>query len=540
MAGSSSYKGQDLKDMFAAGTSWLEKNVPEINAINVFPVPDGDTGINMFLTMQSSMEEAYRAPDSNASAVIKAMSDGALIGARGNSGVILSQILRGLSRGLEEKDAFIGEDFAQALGQASELAYKSLTQPVEGTMLTVIRDMAEAAKEFTGDDLVLLLEKVVSAAKASVARTPLLLPVLREAGVVDAGGQGLYVLFDGALRYLAGEVEMLQVRKPQLVASSVALTPKVVSLETKDKFFGYCTEFLLRGDNLNLKRIQRRLHKQGESLIVAGDEHTVHIHIHSRNPGAILSHATRLGTLHQLKIQNMDDQHVDFLTMQQERLPLGIAIIAIAPGDGLKDVLESLGATVVPGGQTMNPSVKEILRAVETSPSSQVIILPNNRNIILTAEQAKNLTTKEIAVVPAKTIPQGIAAILSFNPEDGLSQNIQTMTQAIDNVTTVEITKAVRKTQINGIQVRKNQFIGLVDDENLVSAGHELEEVIFEAVDKAGAQKASVVTIYYGAKTSGPQAENIAQELKDRFPELQEVDVIHGGQPHYGYIISIE
>ncbi|MFH1087084.1 MAG: DAK2 domain-containing protein [Chloroflexota bacterium] len=539
MTGDSTYNGQDLKQMFAAGSDWLDKNVSQINAINVFPVPDGDTGTNMHLTMQSSLEEAERVEGTSASVVMKALSDGALIGARGNSGVILSQIMRGMSRSLGDKDTFTSLDFAQALCQASDIAYKSLTKPVEGTMLTVIRDMSQAARRFADSNLTSLLHKTVLAARDSVARTPLLLPVLRQAGVVDAGAQGLYVLFEGALGYLEGDTEMLLAKRPQVVAASVALTARALPGKANGKF-GYCTEFLLRCDKLNMPSLRRHLQRRGDSLVIAGDEGAVHVHIHSPNPGAVLSYVTDLGTVHQIKIQNMDDQHVDFLAMQQERLPLGIGVVAVAPGDGLKDVLESLGAAVVPGGQTMNPSVKEILRAVAANPCSQIIILPNNRNIILAAEQVKQLTAKETVVVPTETVPQGIAALLSFNPEEDVSQNVTTMTQALKAVRTIEVTRAARKTQLDGIEVKRGQFIALLDGENLVAAGDNADAALFAAVDKADARQASVLTIYYGANTTVDQAEEAAQEFRNRYPHLQAVDVVFGGHPHYNYVVSIE
>ena len=537
--------GQELRDMFAAGSSWLEKSVPDINAINVFPVPDGDTGTNMFLTMRSTMEEADRAPLNNVAAVVKAMAQGALMGARGNSGVILSQFFRGLAKGLAEKESITGSDWALALSEASRTAYKGLSQPVEGTMLTVIRDAstaAEVAAQTDPDDLTIVAEAAVEAAKDSVARTPLLLPVLREAGVVDAGGQGVYILLEGALRYLRGEMEEMQYRSPQMVTADLPLSPTAAELVVEpEEPYGYCTNFLLEGQKLDPDRIRKKMEDKGQSIVVVGDETTVRVHIHTYDPGSVIRYATSLGTLHQLQVQNMDDQHVGFVEMQRGKLPASdIAVVAVASGNGVREVLRSLGAAaVVSGGQTMNPSVQEILQAVESVPSQKVVLLPNNKNIIPTASQVQPLTSKEVAVVPTRTFPQGVAALIAFNYEDSLKQNAQAMEEAIATVKTVEVTNAVRDTRMKGLKVSKGQAIAIVDDEELVAAGDSMAEVVFEALDKAGVESAEVVTMYYGADVEVAQAEQIIQELRNKHPGKQ-VEMVSGGQPHYGYVVSLE
>jgi DAK2 domain fusion protein YloV len=537
--------GQELRDMFAAGSSWLEKSVADINAINVFPVPDGDTGTNMFLTMRSTMEEADRAPLNNVAAVVKAMAQGALMGARGNSGVILSQFFRGLAKGLAEKESITGSDWALALSEASRTAYKGLSQPVEGTMLTVIRDAsaaAEVAAQTDPDDLTIVAEAAVEAAKDSVAKTPLLLPVLREAGVVDAGGQGIYILLEGALRYLRGEMEEMQYRSPQMVTANLPLSSRAAELMAEpEELYGYCTNFLLEGQKLNTDRIRKKLEDKGQSVVVVGDETTVRVHIHTYDPGSVIRYATSLGTLHQLQVQNMDDQHVGFVEMQRGKLPASdIAVVAVASGNGVREVLRSLGAAaVVSGGQTMNPSVQEILQAVESVPSQKVVLLPNNKNIIPTASQVQPLTSKEVAVVPTRTFPQGVAALIAFNYEDSLKKNAQAMEEAIATVKTVEVTNAVRDTRMKGLKVSKGQAIAIVDDEELVAAGDSMAEVVFEALDKAGVESAEVVTMYYGADVEVAQAEQIIQELRNKHPDKQ-VEIVSGGQPHYGYVVSLE
>lgn len=539
-----SVAGQDLREMFAAATSWLEKNSADIDALNVFPVPDGDTGTNMLLTMRSTMEEAYRAPDHSASGVAKAMAKGALMGARGNSGVILSQIWRGLAKGLEGKESFTAADLANALQQSALIAYKALSDPVEGTMLTVIKDAAAAAQAQVADgndDVKSLLEATLNAAGDSVADTPRLLKVLRDAGVVDAGGQGLYTILEGALRYLKGEAELMRLRKPQIIVSELPhTTPLSQAAGVEEVPYGYCTEFMLKGEKIDTDAIRKRLEKKGESLMVVGDDSTVRIHIHTLDPGNIIHFATKLGTMHQVSIRNMDEQHQDFLEMQKERMPTtDTAVIAVASGDGLAEVFSSLGvAAVVPGGQTMNPSIKDLLQAVEATFSDKVIILPNNKNIVLTANQVQSLTKKTIGVVPTKSIPQGVAALLSFDYEADLNTNTRIMEKALSSIRSIEITRAVRSTKVNGLKIKRKQPIGLLDGD-LVAVGDNNTDVINQVLAKVDLDKAEVVTIYYGADAEATEAEQVGASLREQYPQLQ-IEVIRGGQPHYSYIISIE
>jgi len=535
--------GQILKEMFASGTVWLEKGAPDINAINVFPVPDGDTGTNMVLTMKSALEEAKRNSDNDVSSITKSLAHGALMGARGNSGVILSQFWRGLAKGLEGKTQFNGREFAKALAKASRTAYEGIVNPVEGTILTVLKDASKAAEEVVKNDdaLVSVLEAAVKSAEDSVARTPSLLPVLKEAGVVDAGGQGLCVLLDGALQFLKGESHKMQYRMPRLVAAESELAPRTAQMPTQLEMpHGYCTNFVLEGQNFNLGKIEKDLKKKGQSLIVTGDDSLVRVHIHSFEPGEILKYATRLGKLHQITINNMDDQYAKFIKMQRERMPsLDITMVTVAAGGGFFEIFNSLGnAIIVPGGQTMNPSVRELLQAVESAPSDNVILLPNNKNVISAASQVQSLTSKKVRVIPARSIPQGIAAFLAFNYDMNLEQNAQAIEEAISKVRTIEVTRAVRKTRLNDLEIKKGQFIAILNDEDLIARGDKIGGVIFEALGKAGAEKAEIVTIYYGAEIEAVEAEEIAQEIRDRYHT--EVEVVYGGQPHYNYIISLE
>lgn len=526
--------------MFAAGTNWLEKSAADIDALNVFPVPDGDTGTNMLLTMRSSLDEAYRVPNHHAAAIAEAMAKGALMGARGNSGVILSQIWRGLATAFAGKETFNGSDLAHALVLGSQRAYSGLSNPVEGTILTVIKEAAAAAqKRADGDssDVIAIMEAAVSAASEAVANTPNLLKVLRDAGVVDAGGQGLYTLLEGALRYLRGEVQLMQFRKPQIIVSSAtaARLPLIV-----EEPCGYCTEFLLKGEKLKPERMQKNLEKKGQSLIVVGDESTVRVHIHTLNPGGIISYATSLGSLHQISIRNMDEQHQDFLEMQKERQPVAdTSIIAVVSGDGLVDIFRSLGiAEIVPGGQTMNPSTKDLLKGVESALSDKVIILPNNSNVVLTANQVQSLTKKHIKVVPTETIPQGVAAVLAFDYEADVETNTELMEKARSAVRSIEITRAIRSAQLDGLTIKRRQAIGFLD-RALVAVDDEAIDVLNKTLNKIGRDKPEVITVYYGADVKQADAEEISANIRQRYPEAQ-IEVVRGGQPHYEYIISVE
>ena len=539
-----SINGHELREMFATATSWLEKSASDIDALNVFPVPDGDTGTNMLLTMRSSIEEANRTGDSSAWEVAQAMARGALMGARGNSGVILSQIWRGLAQGLAEKESFTGSDLADALQLASTMAYKGISNPVEGTILTVVREASSASQvqaSSDSNDLISVMEAIVNAANESVANTPTLLPVLREAGVVDAGGQGLYTILEGALRYLRGEAEQMQFRKPQMILSNIPQPVRLPQMMAAEEVpFGYCTEFLLKGEELSLDKIRTRLQKKGQSLIVVGDETTARVHIHTLDPGNIIRYATSLGTMHQVSVRNMDEQHQDFLEMQRERAPeVDIATIAVVSGDGLADVFTSLGVTaIVAGGQTMNPSTKDLLQAVRAVASDKVIILPNNKNIVLTAEQVQSLTDKRIEVVPTQTIPQGVAALLTFDYEADFETNAQLMREAQSTVKTIEITRAVRSAQLDGLKITKRQTIGLLDGE-LLGAGRNAIDVLKKMLTKLDLQKSEVITIYYGVDTTPDEAEQVSASIREQYPQLQ-VEVVRGDQPHYNYIVSIE
>ena len=527
--------GRELKGMFSAATRWLERSAQSINTLNVFPVPDGDTGTNMLLTMRAAMEEVSLSTDGDAASIANAMAKGTLMGARGNSGVILSQIFRGLAKGMDGKRSFNGSDLADSLAQSSLYAYKGMSKPVEGTILTVIREAADAALARSAgndSDVLAIMEAVVDEARESVARTPSLLPVLRQAGVVDAGGQGLFVLLEGALRYLRGDLEEGESAPPEPAAIPV------MSPAEEDRY-GYCTEFLLEGKGLDAEAIREKLTGIGESVLVVGDDAMVRAHVHTFDPGAALSYATSLGTLKQVKVENMDEQHRDFIVAQTQPTAADISIVAVVSGKGLTDAFYSIGATiVVPGGETMNPSVQELLQAVESSPSDNAVILPNNPNILLAAKQVPDLTRKKVEIVPAKTVPQGIAALLAFNPEATLEENAAAMKSALSTVRTGEVTTAVRSMEIDGFSVKQGQAIAFLDRKP-VAAEDSMSAAVLNLLSRISIDQDGLVTIFYGANTYSGEAEKIAEVIRERYTG-QEIEVVAGGQPHYDYIISVE
>ncbi len=530
--------GQELRQLFAASTAWLERHAAYVNSLNVFPVPDGDSGTNMLLTMQAAMKEVGTSPEHSAGAICKLLSHGALLGARGNSGVILSQIIRGFARTIEKKEVINANDFAAAMVEAARTAYKGVVKPVEGTILTVIRESADAATMAAAqsNDLRIVLSKTVEAARIAVLKTPSLLPVLKEAGVVDAGGQGLLVILEGALKYLNGE-------PMELVATGVS-AQALEKLE-REEGWGFDIQFHIRGPNLDVEAIRKKIASMGESALIVGDESLVKVHVHAPTPGAILDYGCSVGTITNIIVENMQEQYIDFMAGQSTHPPVtseeiaGIATIAVAPGAGLARVFESLGVgKIVAGGQTMNPSTQDLLNAINAVRSDQVIVLPNNKNIIPAAEQAKLLTTKQLVIVPTKTIPQGIAALLAFNFQSDLASNLKAMERAANHIKTLEITIATRSVKLDGLDVKEGNFIALIDDE-LKGAGEDRTALALEMLERMGAQEAEIITLYYGEAITANEAEGLAEKIRQTYP-AQAIEVVNGGQPHYHFIISVE
>jgi DAK2 domain fusion protein YloV len=532
--------GQGLKRLLKASTAWLERHTDAINSLNVFPVPDGDTGTNMLLTMQAALEEVANSPERSVSAIAHTAAHGALMGARGNSGVILSQILRGVARSLDRKEEFNAPEFASAMEEATATAYKGVIKPVEGTILTVVREATGAAVTAATEeeDLRLVLEKVVNEAQESVARTPSLLSVLAKAGVVDAGGQGLFIILEGMLRYIRGET----------VEVDFALETAVDLHVPSEDEYGYDVQFILQGQDLNLEEIRDTIAAMGESTLVVGDSTTIKVHIHTEEPGTPLNYGARMGSLSKIIVENLQEQYQEFilgqaqppvtLSMTSEEV-CDIATVVVAQGPGMVRVFESLGASaVVPGGQTMNPSTEELLKAAENLQTDQVIILPNNSNIILAAQQAQRLSEKNIRIVPTRTIPQGVSALLAFNYQADLDTNAGVMERAAGEVETAEITIATRAVQLNGVDVKKGEVIGLLN-ETLAASGDAPEQVVEEVLRQMKAEGYEIITIYYGENITQGEAEAMAAKISQDYPE-QEIELVNGGQPHYLYILSAE
>ena len=532
--------GRGLKRLVRFGLAWLEKHQQAINSLNVYPVPDGDTGTNMLLTMQSAYQEIHDSPEEEVGVIAHKVAHGALMGARGNSGVILSQIFRGFARELEGLSAFNTVEFAAALREAAATAYKGVIKPVEGTMLTVARESAEAAVAAAASsrDLRWVLQQVVREAHESVTRTPTLLPVLAEAGVVDAGGQGLLVILEGMLRYARGE----QVDVDADLDTAVDLQP--FHLEAEEGY-GYDIQFIVHGENLNVEQIRETIASMGDCALVVGDSRAVKVHVHSPEPGTPLNYGASQGSISRVIIENMQEQYQDFILSKAQRPatpvePLsGIGTVVVAPGPGLSRVFESLGASaVVSGGQTMNPSTEDILNAAEAIPAEEVIILPNNKNIIMAAEQAQSLSTKSINVVRTITVPQGISALLALNYQSDLVTNARIMAEAASATETIEITTAVRAAKIDKVKVKKGETIGLINGKLVVKAGSP-DKAILEALERTEAQDYEIVTLYYGESVTADDAQRVADLIGEQFPD-QEIEVVDGGQPHYSYILSVE
>jgi DAK2 domain fusion protein YloV len=532
--------GQGLKRLFQASLQWLGQHTGVINSLNVFPVPDGDTGTNMFLTLQAAYTEIKDQPDQQASAIVQRASRGALMGARGNSGVIFSQILRGMAQGLEGKEDFGSVEFAQALREGSKVAYQAVIKPVEGTILTVIREVSEQAVDVASQlsDLRELMTFIVHAAQESVARTPSLLPVLRDAGVVDAGGQGLYVALEGMSRYLQGQTLI----SDQALSEAVDLQ----AAQPEREGYGYDVQYVIEGHDLDVERIRAGVAALGDSVLVVGDSSAVKVHVHTPMPGDPLNFGATHGSLSRVIVENMQEQYHDFIMGQAgpviqraEEPELAIATIVISPGPGLDKLFESLGGNVIiPGGQTMNPSTEQIVEAIQSARSQQVIILPNNSNIIMAAEQAQALSDKHVRVIHTKSVPQGVSALLSYNFNADLDNNARAMERSAQEVRTAEITTAIRDVRVNGLDVREGQIIGLVDGE-LTTVGADLDEVVFDVLRQMEGDEAEVLTLYYGETVSSEDSQILAEKIEAQYPEA-EIEVVDGGQPHYHYIMSAE
>jgi DAK2 domain fusion protein YloV len=536
--------GADLKKMIITGARVLKNYREVINVLNTFPVPDGDTGTNMDLTMRTALAELEKVPEDSVSSVAGALAMGSLLGARGNSGVILSQLFRGFARSLEGKAVVGTREFAHALQEGVNTAYNAVMKPVEGTILTVAKDSARAAVNASSRGLgfIELMSEVVDQAAITLERTPDLLPVLKEAGVVDSGGKGLLHIYEGFLFELKGET--VEVKEEVLPEKTEVIRPQEF-FRTEDIEFAYCTELMVRGERLNPDAIRDLIAGLGDSVLAVGDEKIVKVHIHTNNPGQVLEKCLLHGSLHNLKIENMRDQHGEILFDGKETVTTvpaevdGIAVISVSVGSGLTEIMKSLGVhKLIQGGQTMNPSTEDFLQAVKDLPQREIIILPNNKNIVLAAEQVRELVEKEIRVIRSRSIPQGIAAMLAFNPEAEIDENEEAMAEAVKKVKSGQVTYAICDSRINGKDIRENDIIAIFDEE-LAVAGSDVNQVVKDLVFKMAGEDDEIITLYYGepvdADTAGLLRDELAAIYSDRDVELYE-----GGQPLYYYIISVE
>ena len=547
-----------LSRMFLAGAKNLEAKKEWINELNVFPVPDGDTGTNMTLTIMSAAAEVGALGDTDMESLAKAISSGSLRGARGNSGVILSQLLRGFTRGVRKYEELDAPLIAAAMERGVETAYKAVMKPKEGTILTVAKEAALKAVEIAEEmeDLEEFFREVFVHAEATLAKTPEMLPVLKEAGVVDSGGQGLLEVFRGAVDgFLGKEVDYSQFEK-----SAAPSVTKISPQAEADIKFGYCTEFIIMLDK-ELPEEEEHSFKEflmsiGDSIVLVADDEIVKVHVHTNHPGQAIERALTYGSLSRMKIDNMREEHQEKLIKDAEKLaaqqaeeeeakaaeqpPKEVGFISVSAGGGLTSIFKDLGVDyLIEGGQTMNPSTEDMLNAIAKVNAKTIYIFPNNKNIILAANQARDLTEdKEIVVVPTKTVPQGISAIISFVPEKNGEENLEAMMEAVSRVKTGQITYAVRDTRIDDKEIHEGDIMG-IGDSGILAVGKTKEEVAKETIASMMDEDGEIISLYYGADTEEADAEALAEELEAMYPDC-EIEVNQGGQPIYYYIISVE
>lgn len=538
--------GSVFRKMIMAGASLLEQNKKLVDALNVFPVPDGDTGTNMFLTIKSASSEVNNCINNSMDSLCEAYAKGALRGARGNSGVITSQILKGLTSVLGQYQEITTKIFAKAIQEGANIAYKAVTKPKEGTILTVIRTMAETAVEAAKkhQDFEEFMEIVLDKGEEILQKTPEMLPVLKKAGVVDAGGRGLIVLFTGYYKALCGDETLTfnfdDAKPVQSVDDVIADINNLADIE-----FGYCTEFMIihmlkKTTEADIDKLREKLMEIGDSVLCIGDLSLVKVHVHTNEPNRALAYALGLGEIWNIKIENMREQNRELkknMKKVEELKPLGM--VSVAPGEGLANLFTDLTVDqIIAGGQTMNPSAADIANAVSKVPAEAVFVFPNNKNIILAAEQAKALAEKPIYVVPTKNVPEGIAASLAFNPEASPEENLEAMTAALESVKAGSVTYAVRATHVDGFDLSVGEIIGL-DDKAILAKGSDVQTTTEKLVEKLVDEESVNITLFYGEDINEEDAEKLRASLEEKYPNC-EVTAIYGGQPVYYYIVSVE
>ena len=552
---------QDFRAMVEIGEMRLSENAEFVNSLNVFPVPDGDTGTNMMLSFKSGAERVANSTATTVGDLAQDLAKGLLMGARGNSGVILSQLFRGFSKAVVGKEVITGEELAQAFTNGVETAYKAVMKPVEGTILTVARESAKRGvrKLETSNDIIEVMGSVLRGAEKSLAKTPDLLPVLKEVGVVDSGGQGLVFIYNGFFEALTGEdvpVQSLQSNKIDL--TSVAHHESGVDYEhvsTGDIKFGYCTEIMVKigegetvVDTFDYDTFRNYLNELGDSLLVVADDEIIKVHVHTERPGEVMNYGQRFGSLMKVKVDNMRLQHEEVLktdytakvkeAVQKQKAEYGI--VAVAAGEGVQELFKSMGVTtIINGGQTMNPSTEDILQAVKEAHAEKVIVLPNNKNIQMAANQAAEVSEDAaVAVVATRTISEGLASLLAFNPEASLEDNQAAMSEQMALVSSGQITNAVRDTNIDGVEIKKDDFMGIVDGKILVSIA-DRKEATLATIDKMIDEDSEILTIIYGEDADASEVEEITEAVEAKYPDV-EVEVHEGNQPVYTYLLSVE
>ena len=544
--------GLVLAEMIDLGSKNLAKNAEKINSLNVFPVPDGDTGTNMNLSMSSGAKETAANVVENIGELGKSFSKGLLMGARGNSGVILSQLFRGMSQHIADKKEVNAKEFADAIQNGVSIAYKAIIKPVEGTILTVAREAAEAGLKAAENttSVVEVMEAIYVEAQASLKRTPDLLPILKEVGVVDSGGQGLVCVYQGFVAALKGEkIEGLESVETNVVDMQFEDDHDMDFMSPEDIVYGFCTEFTVRLDkekkDFNEDKFREDMSKFGDSLLVISDSEYVKIHVHTETPGDVFNYGQQYGELIKIKSDNMREQHREVLRKQEAKqatTPKELkeqAMISISMGAGLSKVLSSMGVDyIVEGGQTMNPSTEDIMKAIKEVNAKNIFIFPNNKNIQLAAKQAAELAEENVFVIESKTAPQGLAAVMVFNPQASADENFANMQEVLSTVSTLEVTHAVRDTNIEGVEIKKDEFMGIKDGKIVVS-NLSLNTVLEELLEKSIDEDKEIVTLYLGEESTEEYTDFLEQLIEEKYPDI-EVVLIESGQPLYPYIIGVE
>lgn len=541
--------GRDFYNMVVNASNKLLEQSDFVNALNVFPVPDGDTGTNMSMTFKAAVKEIENMDADSIGEVSKRLAKGALMGARGNSGVILSQILRGVSKGLEGKKEVDAVEFAIGFFEGSKSAYKAVMRPTEGTILSVIRAASEAAVASQAKDIVSLMEEVTNSAKVMLDKTPELLPALKKAKVVDSGGMGLYIILQGMFEALKNGITA-EIKDIAVGTSNNTVAQATEEIDIK---FGYCTEFIILGDAKHAKDFQSQIESLGDSMIVVGYDDVIKVHIHTNDPGLVLSKAVAIGELSKIKIDNMREEHreilvnakeketnaADFNDNETENEKSKYGFVTVAMGDGIANIFKDLGIDyVIEGGQTMNPSTQDILDAVNKLNAEHIFIMPNNKNIIMAANQAAEISDRDIYVVPTTTIPQGIACATMFNFDSEVQENFNNLKNVMEEVKTGSVTYAVRDTEIDGIDIKEGNMLGLVEGK-IREVGEDKKVVASKVLDDMIDDESELITVYYGEEVTDEDADNFESELQEKYEDL-DIQFYKGNQPLYYFLISVE